>query len=81
MNVRPPNRARGTVKIIMKGCRNELNVAAITKYAVNKANANIINNSLLVSFNSSDLPFHSIRASGTFSFTVFSSYFRASERV
>ena len=49
-----------------------LKFAAITKKAVSKARPNIINNSLLVSFNSSDLPFHSIRASGTFSSTVFS---------
>ena len=39
---------------------NELKVAAITKYAVKKAKAKIINNSLLVSFNSSDLPFQVI---------------------
>ncbi len=31
MNIRPPNNASGTVKIIMKGCMKELNVAAITK--------------------------------------------------
>jgi len=44
----------------------------MTKKAVNNASANIMNNSLLVSFNSSDFPFHSILASGVVSFTVFS---------
>ena len=31
MKTSPPNTARGTVKIIINGCINELNVAAITK--------------------------------------------------
>ena len=39
------------------------------KKAVNNASANIINNSLVVSFSSSDFPFHSILAFGVFSFT------------
>jgi len=58
-----------------------LKFAAITKKAVNKAKENIINNSLLVSFNSSDLPFHSILASGAFLLTVVSRKLKASERV
>jgi hypothetical protein len=39
--------------------------------AVNNAKANIINSSLLVSFSSSDFPFHSILASGVTLLTVF----------
>ena len=37
MNTNPPKIANGTVKIIMKGWMNELNVAAMTKYAVKRA--------------------------------------------
>jgi len=58
--------------MITAGWIKLLKFAAMTKKAVNKASPNIINNSLLVSFNSSDLPFHSILASGVFLFTVFS---------
>ena len=68
----PPKTLKGTVNIIIAGWIKLLKFAAITKKAVNNASANIINNSLLVSFNSSDLPFHSILASGIFSVTVFS---------
>ena len=50
----------------------ETTFADITKIAVIKAKANIINSSLLVSLSSSDLPFHSILASGVYLFTVFS---------
>ena len=60
INISPPNIAKGTVRTIINGCMNELNVAAITKYAVRSASAKIINNSLLVSFISSDLPFQAI---------------------
>ena len=45
INTNPPNTARGTVRIIINGCTNELNVAAITRYAVKSANAKIIYNS------------------------------------
>ncbi len=68
----PPKTLKGTVSIIMAGWIKLLKFAAITRKAVTNANANIINNSLLVSLNSSDLPFHSILASGTFSLTTFS---------
>ena len=44
INIKPPNKASGTVKTIIKGCINELNVAAITKYAVSSARPKIINN-------------------------------------
>ena len=44
MNTNPPNIANGTVRIIIKGCIKELNVAAITKYAVNNASTKIIIN-------------------------------------
>ena len=54
INTNPPNIASGTVRMIIKGWINELNIAAITKYAVSKAKAKIINNSLLVSLISSD---------------------------
>ena len=60
INTNPPKIANGTVKMIINGWIKELNVAAITKYAVSKAKAKIINNSLLVSLISSDLPFHVI---------------------
>ena len=43
MNINPPKIANGTVKIIINGWIKELNVAAITKYAVSKAKAKIIN--------------------------------------
>ena len=56
----PPKIAKGTVRIIINGWMNELNVAAITRYAVNSAKANIIKSSLLVSLISSDLPFQVI---------------------
>ena len=46
--------------MIIKGCTKELNVAAITKYAVINAKAKIKYISLVVSFNSSDLPFQVI---------------------
>ena len=48
-NTNPPKIANGTVKIIINGWMKELKVAAITKYAVSKAKAKIIINSLLVS--------------------------------
>ena len=60
MNINPPNIAKGTVRIIINGCMKELKVAAITKYAVRSASVKIINNSLLVSFTSSDFPFQAI---------------------
>ena len=77
----PPNTLNGTVNIITTGWIKLLKFAAITKKAVNNASANIINRSLLVSFNSSDFPFHSILASGVFLLTVFSRNSKASESV
>ena len=54
----PPKTLRGTVNIIIAGWIKLLKLADITKKAVTKASANKINNSLLVSLSSSDLPFH-----------------------
>ena len=79
-NTKPPNTASGTVIIIINGCINELKVAAITKYAVYKASANIIYNSFVVSFNSSDFPFQVICFSGATSCIVFSKNLIASAR-
>ena len=81
IKTKPPKTARGTVNIIMKGWTNELNVADITKYAVNKAKANIIYNSLLVYFSSSDFPFQVICLSGATWAIVVSKYLIASDKV
>ena len=77
----PPKIAKGTVRIIINGCTNELNVAAITRYAVNNAKANMIKSSLLVSFIFFYLPFHVIWLCGDTSVIIFSKYLIASERV
>ena len=73
--------AKGTVKIIINGWMKELNVAAITKYAVNKAKTKIINNSLLVSLISSDFPFQVIWLLGAILDIVSSKNLIASIRV
>ena len=77
----PPNTLKGTVNMIIVGWIKLLKLAAITKKAVSNAKANIINNSLLVSFNSSDCPFHAIWLLVSVSNKVCSKYFIASERV
>ena len=67
--------------MIINGWIKELNVADITRYAVNNARAKIIYNSLLVSFNSSDFPFQVICLSGATWDMVVSKYFIASDNV
>ena len=42
IKTKPPKTAYGTVSIIINGWTKELNVAAITKYAVSKPSAKII---------------------------------------